>query len=273
MADAFDIRPSDGPLGAYVERWRAGKELDAASVKVLREALWTHSVLILRDEELTEAEQVAFSRIFCEPVAHPTNRSHVGTIPEITIISNVKEDGRVIGALGHAEISFHADLTFLHEPGTVSTLYSVVTPTSGGETSWSSGYSAYDALDKQDQNRFEKLYIEYTHSIESYRPEEPAVHPLVVKHPDAGRKTVYFSANHAARVPNLDEQESREIIDRVTALTANPEHIWTHGWWPGDLAVWDNRCAQHRRNVFDPKARRIMRRTQAVGSPIEKTVP
>ena len=266
MASDFDITPTDGPLGAYVERWSARKELDADAVRTLREALWTYSVLILRDKKLTESEQVAFSRMFCDPIPHPANQSHVGSLPEITLISNVKKDGRVIGALGHNEVLFHSDLTFRHELGTVSTLFSVETPVAGGETSWSSGYAAYDALDEEARERFQALRIVYTHAIEAYRPEKPAVHPLVVTHPDSGRKSLYFSASHAVRVADASEEESQETIDFLIAHTADERFIWTHAWWPGDLAVWDNRCAQHRRNEFDPNARRIMRRTQAVGS-------
>lgn len=271
MASDFDIKPTDGPLGAYVERWNSAKELDSEAVKALREALWTYSVLITRDKKLTEAEQVAFSRMFCDPVPHPLNQSHVGSLPEITLISNVRTDGRIIEALGHSEVHFHADLTFRHEAGTVSTLYSVETPVVGGETSWSSGYAAYEALSEKDKERFEQLKIVYTHALESYRTDRPAVHPLVLTHPELGRKTLYFSASHVERVEDLPEDESREIIDQLIAHTADERFVWTHAWWPGDLTVWDNRCAQHRRNEFDPKARRIMRRTQAVDSITESS--
>lgn len=195
---------------------------------------------------------------------HPLNQSHVGSLPEITLISNVKKDGRIIGALGHSEVHFHADLTFRHEVGSVSTLYSVETPVVGGETSWSSGYAAYDGLAEEDKERFEDIKIVYTHALESYRTEPPAAHPLVRVHPESGRKTLYFSASHVDSVADLPEDESREIIDQLVAHTADKRFVWTHAWWPGDLIVWDNRCAQHRRNEFDPKARRIMRRTQAV---------
>jgi taurine dioxygenase len=33
----------------------------------------------------------------------------------------------------------------------------------------------------------------------------------------------------------------------------------------GDLVLWDNRSTMHRRDAFDPKSRRIMRRTQITG--------
>jgi taurine dioxygenase len=83
VADDFDIKPTDGPLGAYVERWSSGKELDAEAVRVLREALWTYSVLILRDKKLTEAEQVAFSRMFCDPVPTPSTRATSDPCPKL----------------------------------------------------------------------------------------------------------------------------------------------------------------------------------------------
>jgi alpha-ketoglutarate-dependent taurine dioxygenase len=54
--------------------------------------------------------------------------------------------------------------------------------------------------------------------------------------------------------------------DRLLAIAAGEgNYTWVHQWRRGDLVWWDNRCAMHRRDAFDPNARRIMHRTQLAG--------
>jgi len=222
---------------------------------------------VFRGQELSEAEQVDFSRNLCDPVAHPTNVTNVGALPEICIIANVEEDGKAVGALGNSEVTFHSDLAFRPIPGTVSILYALEAPSDSGQTSWTSGIAAYDALDAQSKERLESVRIDNSHSKEHYRSETPAIHPLICVHPESGRKTIYFSSNHASYVVDEDEKESASLIERLKAYTAEDRFVWTHQWQPGDLVVWDNRTTQHRRSTVDKTKRRLMRRTQAVGFP------
>ena len=261
------ITSTGAALGAFIERVDVSKPLSKTDRLYVQGAFWEHSVLVFREQQLTEVEQVAFSRNFCDPVAHPTNVSNVGTIPEICIIANVEEDGKVIGALGNNEVSFHSDLAFRPEPGSVSVLYAVDAPSDSGHTSWASGISAYNALDAKSRGRFEMVEINYSHSKVDYRPETPAVHPLISTHPESGRKTMYFSSSHASCVVNEDENESSSMVDRLKAYTTEDRFVWTHRWQSGDLVMWDNRTTQHCRSPVDETERRLMRRTQAVGFP------
>jgi alpha-ketoglutarate-dependent taurine dioxygenase len=61
----------------------------------------------------------------------------------------------------------------------------------------------------------------------------------------------------------LDESEN--LLNRLGAHANKPEFAWYRQWKAGDLIVWDNRCAMHRRDAFDPNARRLMHRTQIEG--------
>lgn len=261
------INPTGAALGAYVEGVDLAEALSEVDRLHIQGAFWEHSVLVFRGQELTEEQQVAFSRYLCDPVAHPTNETNVGSLPEICIIANVQEDGKAVGALGSSEVHFHADLAFRPEPGSVSILYAVEAPSDSGHTSWSSGIDAYDALDAQTKEALATARIEYTHSKESYRAEDPVVHPLVCSHPESGRTSLYFSANHAKRVVDETASESESLVARLKSYTTEDRFAWTHQWSPGDLVVWDNRTTQHRRSPVDETKRRLMRRTQAVGYP------
>ena len=115
------ILPTGAALGADVTNLDLGEALTDGEVEQLRSAFHTHSVLRFRNQTLSQTDQVRFSSYFGEPIPHPTNyRDRDPDFPDITIISNVQEEGKAIGALGNAEIHFHIDLVFLHTPGSIS---------------------------------------------------------------------------------------------------------------------------------------------------------
>ena len=263
----LQILPSGAALGAFVHGVDLSEPLSDTDRLHIQGAFWEHSVLVFRDQELTEAQQVDFSRYLCDPVAHPTNVTNVGTLPEICIIANVEENGKAVGALGNDEVHFHADLAFRPAPGSVSILYAVEAPSDSGFTSWASGIAAYDALDAESRERLSSAEIVYSHSRKDYQSETPVIHPVTCSHPESGRRTLYFSSSHARRVLHEDLDESDSLIERLRTYTTEDRFVWTHQWHSGDLVVWDNRSTQHRRSPVDETKRRLMRRTQAVGTP------
>lgn len=253
------IRPTNSAVGATVHNIDLSQPGDAETVTQLRDAFHTHSLLIFPNQNLTEDHQVSFTRHFCNPVAHPTNTKNRGTCPEITIISNTDE-----GALGNAEVAFHADLIFLPNPGTVSVLYCLETPDQGGDTYWTGNIAAYNALENDIKKHLENLQIAYVHARPEYNPAEPPRHPIVITHPESGLKSLYFSPNHAKWIDDIPKSESDQLIRFLTQYLTNDKFIHRHHWQPGDLVMWDNRTTMHRRDSFDNAQRRVMKRTQAI---------
>lgn len=262
------IIPTGGALGAEVCNIDLRQPLDAATIAQLHRAFYEYALLLFRNQQLSKVDQVRFSSYFGDPVPHPTNlRDRDPDCPEITIISNIEENGRAMGALGNDEIHFHADLVFLHTPGSASLLYCVETPTQGGDTFWSNGYAGYAALDAAMQQRLSRLKALYIHPKPEYNPPTPATHPLVGIHPETGRKTLFLSPNAAKTVVGLDDAESQALLAELYAHAAQERFVWRHHWRPGDLILWDNRCTMHRREAFDNRERRLMYRTQLLGAP------
>lgn len=260
------ITPTGGALGADVTGIDISKPLSSATIAQVRAAFYRHAVLRFRGQELSKAAQVNFSRYFGEPVPHPTNsRDRDPEQPEITIISNIEENGKALGALGNAELTFHADLVFLHTPGSVSLLYCVETPSAGGDTYWSNGYAAYAALAEATKAQIEGLGVVYVHTNPAYNPPIPPVHPLVCTHPETGRKLLFLSPNAAQRVTGMDDAAGRALLDQLYAHATQARFVWRHQWQPGDLIMWDNRATMHRRDGFPQDQRRLMWRTQLLG--------
>ena len=268
---AMEVVAFGGALGADVMGLDLSKPLSAETIEELLKAFHRYAVLRFRRQQLTKAAQVEFSRHFGKPIPHPTNRrDRDPEQPEITVISNIEENGKAVGALGNAELTFHADLVFLQTPGTISLLYCVETPEhcegiNCGNTYWSSGYAAYEALDDATKAQIAELGVAYVHSNPAYNQPIPPIHPFVCTHPETGRKTLFFSPNAAQRVIGLTKEEGHTLLDRLYAHATQERFVWRQQWQPGDLIMWDNRCTMHRRDGFPADQRRLMWRTQMLG--------
>ncbi len=85
-------------------------------------------------------------------------------------------------------------------------------------------------------------------------------------HPESGRKALYLGRRGNAYVKGLPVADSEALLDDLWAVTTDERFSWHHRWRTGDVVIWDNRCTMHRRDAFDPGARRIMHRTQVKGA-------
>ncbi|MBF0289357.1 MAG: TauD/TfdA family dioxygenase [SAR324 cluster bacterium] len=264
--DKFTITPINAALGAKISGLDLGITLSEKDKDALRATLLENSVLWFPGQSLSKKQLLHFSRNFGQPVPHPTNhRDRDEAVPEVTIVSNVVDNGKVLGALGNAELQFHADLVFLNIPGSVSILQCIETPEHGGETSWLSLTKAYDALNPEMLNRLHGLKVIYRHSRHDYNPKPLSRHPLLCSHPENGRKFLFFSPGSAHRIEGMEIEESSSLLESLFRHVNQDQFIWEHQWHKGDIVVWDNRISLHRRNSFDSKHRRIMYRTQMLG--------
>ena len=99
-------------------------------------------------------------------------------------------------------------------------------------------------------------------------PPDPTVHPLVRRHPQNGRESIYVSPHLTSHVDGVPRDESDAILHDLYRHMDQPRFIYTHEWRLGDLLVWDNRPTMHRRLAFPDDQRRIMNRTQIFGEEV-----
>ena len=276
----FETIPTGAVLGAEV---RVGdlRRLDDAGFTHILAAWRAHGVVLLRDQTLSDQELIAFSRRFGDldwaPVQE-NGRRFVEGLPEIYIVSNVKVNGEAIGSLGDGEAVWHTDMSYLDVPPKASMLYALEVPPRGGNTSFCCMYSIYEALPSALKARIEDLKIKHdgTYNSGGYvrqgvtvsddpRLSPGALHPLVCTHPDTKRRLLYLGRRRNAYLAGLDPVVSEDLLNELWSYVARPEFAWEHVWRAGDLVLWDNRCTMHRRDAFDPDARRIMHRTQIKG--------
>ena len=219
-------------------------------------------MVFLRDQDLTQRQLVDFTNYFGVAVEH-VRKQPPREVDEIFIISNVKRDGVEIGALGSGELSFHSDLSYMPEPGTLSMLYALEIPSTGGETTWCDCRAAYDALSQEVKGSLVGLRAVHRHYVEEQNPSSDLVdHPVVVTHPDTGRKSLYVGPHLTKHILGMASDESNRILGMLFEHRDNPSFHYTHRWRVRDLVIWANRATMHRRTPFSTNERRFMWRTQ-----------
>jgi len=279
-AGAIEVIPTGAALGATV-RGIDLRTVDAAAFARIVQAWHDHSVLLFRDQALSDQDLIAFSRRLGDldwaPVQE-SGRRFVEGLPEIYIVSNVRVNGEPIGSLGDGEAVWHTDMSYLEVPPKASMLYSLEVPLSGGNTSFCTMYDVYAGLPAKLKERIAALKIKHdgTYNSGGYvrqgvtptddpRISPGAVHPLVCTHPATGRRMLYLGRRRNAYLVGLDIAQSEALLDELWEFVDRPQFAWEHVWRVGDLVMWDNRCTMHRRDAFDPNSRRIMHRTQIKG--------
>jgi taurine dioxygenase len=275
------VTPTGGGVGAEITGVDL-RRLDNDTFAAIRRAFVENSVLLFRGQRLGDDDLIAFSRRFgaldWAPVQE-NGRRFVEGKPEIYVVSNVVEKGVAIGSLGAGEAVWHTDMSYLDDPPMASMLYAIEIPPKGGNTGFCNMYSAYEALPDALKRRVAGLRIKHdgTYNSGGYlregvtatddpRSSPGAVHPLVCTHPESGRRCLYLGRRRNAYLLGLDLAESEALLDQLWSYATRDEFTWYNNWRPGDLVLWDNRCTMHRRDPFDPAARRIMHRTQIKGT-------
>ncbi len=273
---ALESRPLDDSFACEVVGLHLWEPQDDQTVGQLRH-LWTHRpVLVFRRQALSEHELAGFSALFgpLERVVRTDWASPM--VPEVGLISNLKDgQARPIGGLGDGEIQWHSDQSYMMNPATGAVLYALELPPEGGMTSWVDLCAAYAGLPDRLRHIVEgrRAVFSYVKRLAGYqgvdrviseeakRKTPPVLHPLVHTHPMTGRQALYLDSTTTVGIDGLDDVSGAALLDEIYAFATRPEFVYRHHWRVGDVVMWDNGFTMHRREPFDPAARRLMKRT------------
>ena len=274
-AQKINVVPLSPALGADIVGVDLRAPIDDATAHVIRQAWKDHLVIRLRGQELSEDDQVRFGETF-----GPLNRSarkrahHNAANPAVMLISNIRENGQLIGALPDGEMQFHTDQSHQETPCSGTMLYALEVPRVGGDTLFANGYTAYETLPDAIKQRLagKRALHAYDYDNASTRRGTVlkegvphAVHPVVRTHPETGRKALYVNRLMTLRIEDIDPQESEDLLQMLFDHIERNDFVWGQQWKPGDVVLWDNRCTVHARTDFSAAERRLMRRVTILG--------
>ena len=265
-------------LGAQVEGVDLTQPIPADVFAEIRAAWLEHLVLRLRGPKLTDPQLIAFSRQFGEldpPGPNTYGKPFLPQHPELNVISNIRQDGAPIGGLGDGEAIWHCDMTYVERPPMGAILHALELPPSGGDTYWANMYLAYESLPAALKKKIDgrKAIHDATYNsagmkrkgyddVTDPRRAPGAHHSLVATHPETGRRCLFLGRRRNSYIVGMELGESEALLDELWAHATQPQFTFRQQWQPGDTIIWDNRCTLHRRDSFDPQARRLMHRAQ-----------
>jgi taurine dioxygenase len=277
------IQPVSPHIGAEVIGADLGQPVGDNLFRELHQA-WVDAdgLLIVRDQQITPKQQIAFSRRFGELASAGDNpviqKYALPGYPEIFRVSNKKRDGEPLGR-EDAGTYWHADGTWQTFPSKASILYGIEIPRVGGNTMFADLYQAWETLTPTLQRMIEGLQAVHAMANAggtSFEREftgkgdvvaaKTAVHPLVITHPDSGRKALFVNRGYTAQIVSLSRAESDALLGFLFQHSTAPELVYRHSWRPRDLVIWDNRCTAHYA-IPDYKAigDRYLHRTSVMG--------
>ncbi|HAA91133.1 MAG: taurine dioxygenase [Rhodospirillaceae bacterium] len=242
------------------------------TIERVREIWFDHKLVIFRNQNLEDKDLERFVGHFGEIFVHIRSQFHSSGNPGITLVSNVKKEGKPIGALGDYGIGWHCDQIYREQPAFSTILYGVEIPSEGGNTLICDLAQAYakmptDLKAKIDGKRAvysiakitEKRDYATTQKQQAASPD--VAHPLVRRHPYTGRPSLFFSPDHTVRIDGIAEDEQEEVQRQLVDWASQERFVYEHSWQIGDVIMWDNSSTMHRRGGFPSSERRLLKRT------------
>ena len=239
----IEVTPYSPHVGAEIGGIDLTRPLPAEQLAELRRAFTDRLVLFFRDQEIGFDDHARLAEYFGTIGRHVGVRTH----------SRPSEDDRV--RRFHfdeysEEVSgnvWHTDQSCAPVPPLASILYNhTLPPDGGGDTLFASMYAAYDALSDRMKAYLDGLTALHD-GVRVFGEGTPrATHPVVVRHPDSGRKLLYVNESFTVRIEELPPAESRHLLAFLVEHCTRPEWTCRFRWRPHSIAMWDNRCAQHR---------------------------
>lgn len=273
----LQFEPMSAVLGARVHGIDLRDEIAEADAETLRRAFARYHVLCVPGQDIENDDQIRFARLFGRADADFIGKPQTVDTPAedgpakrgVLYISNVRENGKEVGALPDGELHFHSDGAHRKSPYRATTLYAIAIPSRGGETKFANLQLAYDTLSYGLKKKVEGLHVRNVYDVRATLRDQTdetddalsnAVHPMVRVHPDSGRRSLFISRLMTRNVVGMARAESDALLAELFAHIERPDFIYAHRWTVGDLLIWDNRCLNHARNDFPADERRHLRR-------------
>jgi taurine dioxygenase len=237
------LKPYNPSIGAVVSNIDLTRPLTDGELAELKRAFTEYQVLFFRDQQISHEDHARLAEYF------GTIGQHVGKKTN----SQPSDDSRVRKFYASGEVPrvsgnlWHTDQSCAPVPPMASILYLHTIPDNGGgDTGYASMYAAYDALSDRMKVHLDGLTAvhEGKHVFGDGTPD--AVHPVVARHPESGRKLLFVNPGFTVRINDISLEESDALLKYLFEHCLRPEWTTRFIWEPHSIAFWDNRCVWHR---------------------------
>ena len=275
----FEARPTSGAVGAEILGIDLSNHLDDSDVEELQAAFNEYGVIFFREQNLSPEQHIAFAERFGQININRFFKAAPG-YPQIAEVR--KEPGQKTNIGG----GWHTDHSYDQVPALGSILLAREVPPFGGDTLFASMSHAFEALSDGLKRTLEQLravhssrhvfgaaseYVKNSSDRLGNTDDatQDASHPVVMRHPETGRKTLYVNPGFTLHFEGWTVAESKPLLDFLYAHAARPEFQTRFRWREGSIAFWDNRATWHFAINDYHGERRLMHRITLEGVPLE----
>jgi taurine dioxygenase len=269
---AIRVRPINGFIGAEIDGIDLRRPLDPGGFRIVHDALVRYEVIVMRGQDITVDQQMAFGASFGELSIHPFS-PNLADKPEVIVLDYSADNPPALTDI------WHVDETFREAPPMATILRARIVPEVGGDTLFASMSAAYRGLSERM-----KQHIHGMEALHDFKPWRPLFgqtdkaklrkleddfpnpwHPVVRVHPVSGRRVLYVNRQFCVRIKDLKADESDMLLDFLYRQATISEYQLRVKWQPDMVVMWDNRSVQHYAAHDYYPARRTMERVTVRG--------
>jgi taurine dioxygenase len=277
--------PIQGDFGVRIEGLDVSRPLEPNVVEELIDTLHDHRLILLKGQSPDKEQYMAFGSHFGRPNEHMIRKSRMKDHPAMIELTNVTKNGE---EPTRAAVYWHTDMCWEREPSSVTMLYAVEVPESGGETLIADMVQAYDDLPLETKNRIEGLKVIHYYgmgvatrkddigpkSLESLIEKDEDVgaeHLLARPHSVTGRIALYSPAGTSRGIVGMDQDEATALLNELSDHAIQSRYIYEHKWSVGDIVMYDTSLTMHTATPIDaatgPQDTRRLYRISVKGKP------
>ena len=251
----INVKPLSGNIGAEIDGVNL-KKISKEQFKEIKIVFGKYGVIFFRNQNLSPEEEIIFAELWGEI---NINRffTNLEGYPKIALVSKEPDQKKNIGG------AWHTDHTYDLEPAMGSILFAHQVPKKGGDTLFSSMYAAYETLSDGLKDTLKNMYGRHSSRhvfgtsraernddtvgriINSEKAKQDAIHPVVITHPQRGRKALFVNPTFTLGFDGWSDEESKPLLNYLYSHATKPEFTCRFKWEEGSIAFWDNRSTWH----------------------------
>ena len=251
----INVKPLSGNIGAEIDGVNL-KKISREQLKEIKIVFGKYGVIFFRNQNLSPEEEIIFAELWGEI---NINRffTNLEGYPKIALVSKEPDQKKNIGG------AWHTDHTYDLEPAMGSILFAHQVPKKGGDTLFSSMYAAYETLSDGLKDTLKNMYGRHSSRhvfgtsraernddtvgriINSDKAKQDAIHPVVITHPQTGKKALFVNPTFTLGFDGWSDEESKPLLNYLYSHATKPEFTCRFKWEEGSIAFWDNRSTWH----------------------------
>ena len=251
----INVKPLSGNIGAEIDGVNL-KKISKEQFNEIKIVFGKYGVIFFRNQNLSPEEEIIFAELWGEI---NINRffTNLEGYPKIALVSKEPDQKKNIGG------AWHTDHTYDLEPAMGSILFAHQVPKKGGDTLFSSMYAAYETLSDGLKDTLKNMYGRHSSRhvfgtsraernddtvgriINSDKAKQDAIHPVVITHPQTGKKALFVNPTFTLGFDGWSDEESKPLLNYLYSHATKPEFTCRFKWEEGSIAFWDNRSTWH----------------------------